>query len=633
MAEQQCLTDDVKDLPGRACFRGKNGKTRFCGRTYYGLSVAFFKDILGFLNGRRKLKRKDSEYHNLKRLKREMWSFQKQDHQIAYREKAFQLQDMIPHRRVADELVDLYLSTFETTYRILHVPTFLEQYQAYWSDPGTPDMVFIAKLLALMAASSCFFGPTTRLNEKETLHSAATGWILAVQSWIASTFVSSAINFDLLQIQCILMIARQSDAADGDLVWISCGSVFRSAMTLGLHRSPSRFTKVTKFWAEMRRRLWATILELELQSSMDGGMPSCLDLDEFDCEPPSGYDDADLTEDMTEYPIPKNPGQATRSTFQALLARSLPLRARIAKNVNSLRFSVPYDEALRSSEQLVQYLNEGLAVFPDRGGIQATPPGHMTFARSFFVFLMRRFLLALHRPFALSVLQSPKFSYSRKVCLESSLEMLSQLEPPVVSLPEAQPCPHLGQMGGGMFRDEFFHAAITVCVELSLQTTEFTPSRSASDQLYPLNALNDLVLSQREVLVRTVERTIDTLGSRMTPKGAGFKSFLFLSIIFAAVKARFNGEDPGPKIEEAGTKAIRACEKLIRGGTWADTQEHNSMSSALATSIGTPSLGFDAGSLSSVDIANISPLDFGNLMDAPDYGLPDLWDADFLAGL
>ncbi|KAL4893643.1 hypothetical protein BDV59DRAFT_193103 [Aspergillus ambiguus] len=605
--DQQGVSDEVKYLPQRASFRGKNGKTRFCGRTYYGLSVSFFGDVLGFLTDRHKVKRKDSEYFRLKRLKGELWSREKQDHQAAYREKAFRLPDMIPHRRVADELLNLYLSTFETTYRILHVPTFLKQYEAYWASPESADMIFIAKLLAVMAASSCFFGPSTRLNEKETLRSAATGWILAIQSWISSTFVSSAIEFDLIQIQCILMIARQVDAADSDLVWISSGSVIRSAMTLGLHRSPSRFAKVTKFWAELRRRLWATILELDLQSSLDGGMPSCIDLDEFDCEPPSGYDDADLTEDMTEYPIPTNPRQTTRSTLQALLSRSLPLRVRIAKQVNNLKFSLSYDDALLLSEQLVQYLNEGLAIFPDYGGV-FNPADNPAFARSFFVFLMRRFMLALHRPFSLSVRQSPKFSYSRKVCLESSLEMLSQLEPPVVSLPEAQPCPHLGQLGGGMFRDAFFHAAITVCVELSLQSTEFTPSRSASDESSPLNALNDLVRSQRDVLVRTVERTIDTLGSRMSPKGAGFKSFLFLSLILASVKARFNGEDPQPRIEQAGMKAIRDCEKLIRGTTWTDMQEQDSAPvPPLATPIGdTPDLAFDPASLSSVDIASIS---------------------------
>ncbi|KAF9889521.1 hypothetical protein FE257_007231 [Aspergillus nanangensis] len=637
-SDNRFISNHVKDLSEKACFRGKNGKTRFCGRSYYGTSVAFFNDISSFLMGRHRMKRKGSEYMKLKKFKGELWSREKRDHQVAYREKAFTLQEMIPHRRVADELLHLYLSTFETTYRILHVPMFLKQYEAYWEAPETPDMVFVAKLLAMMAASSCFFSPTTRLNEKDTLHTAAVGWILAVQSWIASSFVSSAIDFNILQIQCILMIARQADATDGDLVWISSGSVIRTAMTLGLHRNPSRFPKVSKFWAEMRRRLWATILELDLQSSLDRGMPSSIDLDEFDCDPPAGYDDADLTEDMMEYPPATNTGVSTGNGFQLLLSASLPLRVRIAKQVNSLKFSLSYDEALRSSEQLFRYLNDALSLLPTPSPTKPPVAENIEFTRSFLTFLLRRFILTLHRPFALSVIHSPKFSYSRKICLEASLEMLSQLDPPAVSLPEAQPCPHLGQLSGGMFRDEVFHAAITICVELSLQANEFSPLKySGGDSSGSLNSLNDLVRSQREVLLRAVERTIDSFASRLSPKGKGFKAFLFLVLILASVKARLDGEDPFEKVEAAGTKAIQECEQLMRGGSRLETRGGDDAATqpmlTPAINATAPDLTFDPTSLPSVDIASISPLDFGNLMDGPDYGLPDFWDADFLAGL
>ena len=530
-----------------------------------------FKDIVTVLRGRRdKFKSKDSDYSRLKKLRGEVCSREQQDHQRVYREKAFSMEEMVPHRRVADELLSLYLSTFETTYRILHVPTFLKQYDAYWAGTEQVDMVFLAKLLALMAASSCFFGPTTRLNETDTLHSSASAWIISVQSWIASSFVSSTINLDMLQIQCLLMIARQADATDGDLVWISSGSLMRSAMTMGLHRSPSYFGKMTPFWAEMRRRLWATILEFDLESSLDGGMAPSIDLDEFDCEPPSNYDDVDLTEEMTEDVAPKDPGVLTRSSFQVLLSRSLALRVRIAKQINSLKFGLSYDEALRLGEQLVMYMNEALALYPDGGSTALSPSGNLPFARSFLIFLMRRFVLILHRPFALSVSLSPKFSFSRKICLESSLEMLSQLDPPPVSLPEAQACPHLGQLGGGMFRDEFFHAALTICVELCWQSEENSPTHAQSGQSSSLSSLNELVRSQQGVLLQAVENTLDTFGNRINTRGKGCKAFFFLSMVLASVKARMSGEDPQFSAEQVAMRAIRDCEQIIRGTSWAD---------------------------------------------------------------
>ncbi|KAE8149105.1 putative C6 transcription factor [Aspergillus avenaceus] len=570
-SDAQHITEDVKNLPERACFRGKNGKTRYCGRCHSALSLSFFKDIGTFFKGRQTQKKpKNPEYMRLKKFRSEMLSREKQDHQRAYREKAFTLEEMLPHRRVADELVRLYLSTFETTYRILHVPTFLRQYEGYWTSQEPTDMVFIAKLLAVMAASSCFFSPSTRLNEKDTLHSAAGSWILAVQSWIASINVSSTIDFNLLQIQCILILARQADATDGDVVWISSGSLIRSAMMVGLHRNPSHFPKMTKFWAEMRRRLWATVLELDLQAALDGGMPPSIDLNEYDCGPPSNYDDEDLTQDITEEAVPKDVTVVTRSSFQVLLSQSLPLRIRIAKLINSLKFKLSYDEALRLSEELTRYRNEALALLPDNAST-SLPSESLQFTKSFLTFLMVRFLLVLHRPFSLSVQLSPKFSYSRKICLESSLEMLSQLDAPAVSLPEAQACLHLGQLGGGMFRDEFFHAAITVCVEISLQVSEFSAQPSAS-QPNSLSSLNNLMRSQQNVLVQAVEHTLETFGSRISPRGKGCKAFIFLAMAVASVKARLNGEDAVTKVEQVAAKCMKECERLMRGEAWVDVR-------------------------------------------------------------
>ncbi|KAF7592394.1 hypothetical protein BBP40_000312 [Aspergillus hancockii] len=629
-SDAQYLSEDVKYLPEKACFRGKNGKTRYCGRCHSALSISFFKDVGSYFQGRSAQKKsKSPEYLKLKEFRAALCR-EKQDHQ---RVNAFTLEEMLPHRRVADELVNLYLSTFETAYRVLHVPTFLKQYEAYWTSActGTTDTAFIAKLLAVMAASSCFFSSTTRLNEKDTLHSAAGGWIMAVQSWIASINVSSMIDFNMLQIQCILILARQADATDGDVVWVPSGSLIRSAMMIGLHRNPARFPKMTRFWAEMRRRLWATILELDLQSSLDGGMPPSIDLDEYDCDQPSNYDDEDLTEDMTEDVIPKDSSVATRSSFQVLLSQSLPLRVRIAKLVNSLKFTLPYDEALRLSEQLVRHRNEALNLFSDNAPTSLSSES-LQFTRSFMVFIMVRFLLIIHRPFSLSVQLSPKFSYSRKICLESSLEMLSQLDAPAVSLPEAQACPHLGQLGGGMFRDEFFHAAITICVEVSLQASEFSPSKTSTGQPSSLSSLNDLVRSQQDVLVRAVEHTLDTFGSRISPRGKGCKAFLFLAMAVASVKARLNGEDAVRKIEQVAAKNIKDCERLIRGEAWADLRREEGpvVPDTITPSWNSPEIPFDPALVPS---DSVSPLDFGNLFDSADYGFPELWNMDFLTGL
>ncbi|KAL4961888.1 putative C6 transcription factor [Aspergillus stella-maris] len=628
---QDAISDQVQNLSERACFRGKNGKTRYRGRSSAELTFTFLNDVMAFLQGRKKdLKAEGSDFQNLRKFRCDLKSTEKKNQDQVRQGTPSSLKEMLPPRNIADEFLNLYLSTFETTYRILHVPSFLKEYEAHWASPNDSETVFLAKLLALMAAASCFISSSTTVNGKDTLHDVAVGWVLGVQTWIGSLFMSATAKFDILQVQCLLMIARQALAVDGDVVWLSSGSLIHSATIMGMHRDPARFAKMKPFWAEMRRRLWATVLELDLQASIDVGVPPSIDPDHYDCQPPSNLDDADLTEDMTEAPVAKESSILTQCSFLTMLHRSFPLRVRVAKAVNSLRFTLGYDEALHLGEDLVRYMNEALVPFPTPA-FGSVP----SFSRSLMLFLMQRCLLILHRPFYLSISLSPKYSYSRKVCLESALEMLNQFDLPLTALPSSRtPC--LGQVGGGMFRDECFHAAATLCVELSLQITESGSNSAPSTQG---GSLNDIVRSQQDVLLRVLERTQNSLGSRISPKGNGCKIYVFLTMALAAVKARLNGQDPLKKIEQAAKRAVTICHNIIRGLPYEElqAQPESDWSDIGLSATHTPDFGsnsefsFDPLSMLSNEPIDLSPLGFNNMFDTSYYRMPELWDPNFLS--
>lgn len=113
----------------------------------------------------------------MNKLKTQIWTQEQQNHQRMFRDHAFKLEEMIPSRGVADQLLDLYLTTFETTYRIFHAPTLLRQYETFWA-AGTTETVLLAKLLALMAVSSGFYSPVTKLDDGQPLHQAAARWLI-----------------------------------------------------------------------------------------------------------------------------------------------------------------------------------------------------------------------------------------------------------------------------------------------------------------------------------------------------------------------------------------------------------------------------------------------------------------------
>lgn len=518
-------------------------------------------------HGREKGKGKD--YTEMKKFKGELWSRESQNHQRAFREQAFNMEEMVPSRRVADQLVQFYLDTFETTFRIIHIPTFLAEYEAYWNSPQR-DLKFTAQLLAICAAGSCFYVPLPGQDQRDEYQQPAMKWILAVQSYISCTFVSPAVDLQMIQTQCLLLVARLGVASDGDVSWASSGSLIRSAMTMGLHRDPTRFRKKTHpFWCELRRRLWMTIVELDLKISLDRGVPPSVDLDECDCDAPSNWDDFDLSEELTTNPTPST-AVYTRNFYQTLLAKTLPLRYRIAKRINTLKFNLSYDEALTMGEELIRSVQHATSLFDDNAsGIIPNEVAKHRFAQSLHLFIIRKFLLALHRPFSLSVVRLPKCSYSRKVCLESSLEVLSQMELPAPT--DSILYPHITQLGGGMFRDETFHAAITVCVELSLQSHEMGNTAGSSlDGMNNSSVLMSMVQSQQNVMLQAVDRTIHDFGRRIGPGGKGCKPYFFMSLVLASVKSRIKGDDPMKDVDEACQKALRVSRAVIGGQSYSD---------------------------------------------------------------
>ncbi len=188
----------------------------------------------------------------------------------------------IPSPETCEILLNAYFRTSESAMRIFHIPTFRKEYDQFKQQPLLASDSFILKMLLAMAIGVTFYQEPKEPNV-ETLRTQAKKWIYAAQSWLSEIpYEKSRLNVAGLQIQCLLLIARQSLAVVDDLVWISSGSLVRRACSMGLHRDPKYFPNMTVLQAEIRRRLWATIMELNVQFSLESGMRSLICFDDFD---------------------------------------------------------------------------------------------------------------------------------------------------------------------------------------------------------------------------------------------------------------------------------------------------------------------------------------------------------------
>ncbi|RYP05069.1 hypothetical protein DL765_009964 [Monosporascus sp. GIB2] len=366
----------------------------------------------------------------------------------------------------SDRLVQLYLQTFESVFRVLHVPTFKRDYVQYWSNPQATS--------------------------------------------------------ERLEIQLLLVVAI--------------------AMATGLHFGPSQLP-VSTFEAEIRRRLWATVLELAVQTSLDSGVHPVISGETLDsCELPSNLDDSQISESTKTMPAPQPTTTLTQNSIQYALMRSLPIQFKIAGTLSRFRAESPYNSTQRMGAGLTVYLRETSDLIDL---FDPTPPS--------------AFQIQLQEPLG-------TYYFSRAVCLECSLPLLSPSHNNSSSNGPRRDrgrdsnnahsshddYTNLRVYGDGLFRNVFLAAAIDVYAQFLLQLCEVSAPAAVS-------------LSRRELL-QAIEDAVALTHRRILKDETSVKTHVFLACVLAKTGASKrcrpssqNKMQTDQAVEEAGRRALDAC--------------------------------------------------------------------------
>lgn len=334
-----------------------------------------------------------------------------------------QLGENMPSRQDADALVENYINTFEGIFRIIHIPIFRADYERYWQDvnSATDALVLLIKLCMAL-------GSTVR-DDSDAWKPTAMQWVREAHVWLTLPPEKSRLTLQGIQIMCLILLCKSVIGLGQDLTWVLTGGVIRNAMYMGLHRDPKHLAKMTTYAAEMRRRLWATIMELNLQFATEaGGLPLISELD-YDTELPANLDDEQLDDepDKTKTPPPSE-SALTQSTIFIALAKSLPFRLRLINDVNNFRSVESYDRTLEINTTLSEIcqgfstkMNALIGKKPSPAAKAPINSCHVLFGEM----LLYRFFHTLHMPVVTKAFDDPKYYFSRQICVSSSLKLSS----------------------------------------------------------------------------------------------------------------------------------------------------------------------------------------------------------------
>ncbi|KAI1371457.1 hypothetical protein F4677DRAFT_450430 [Hypoxylon crocopeplum] len=527
-------------------------KTRYLGQSHWMNQVGNFKSVLEIFDQQVREKKSESvtRVNKCKSLARSIKAQRTP-------ELNFKFGTNIPPRDVADRLVDGYLRTSESVFRILHVPFFRKDYENFWSSSDSVDLSFVILLQLVMAIGSAVY------DELYTMRKSAVQWVYEAQCWLISPVPKTRLTLPGLQVMLLLTLAQQTASVGPDLVWIPVGQLMRTAIYMGLHRDPKKLPKMNRYRSEMRRRLWNTILELALQTSVDSGGPPLIYLEDYDTCAPTDCDDDQLNDGDTPSVI-NSPDKFTDMSMALALRSSFSARLAIVRSLNEIGARNSYDDTIRLHGQLSTAF-KSLSQNLQRFAFSERKPS--AFQRRFLDFLVRRYFLALHLPYYGPAMNEPAYAFSRKTVVEMAAKLYCTIFPSAALNPRPRR-PALSDLGstfseiddlarlttnsGGMFRSIVSQASMAVGGELRGQLQE-------DDSLGPPTPRADFLNIFRD--------SAAWIYHRIQAGETNIKGYLLTAGFLGQIEGLMNGLKGAELVDatiKAGTEAIREGFELLK---------------------------------------------------------------------
>ncbi|KAJ0160811.1 putative transcriptional regulatory protein [Colletotrichum tanaceti] len=348
----------------------------------------------------------------------------------------------------------------------MHGPSFLKQYEAFWVDPDSISILWVGLLYSMICLALIASDPPTDVleHQQQRLQTDLYREKLVQCLMLCGYTLGGKHALETL-INYVYVEFRIHDDADKD-VWFLLGLEVNLAKRMGYHRDPRHFPDMTPLQAEMRRRVWATVLLVDVLISGQMGMPRMVRDGEFDTAEPQNLNDENLREDMPALPEPRPETEHTTTLGVIARRRILVALGTISDSTASLN-PCTYAEIMR----LDQVLNEAgmsipppLKAKPMAASITDSPRTIMS--RLFLSHMFYKGKIMLHRRVLFARSMSPArdtFAYSRAACLEASLATLKIQQ---VLDEETRPGSQLHTMHwkvGSIMNQHFLTATMNLC--------------------------------------------------------------------------------------------------------------------------------------------------------------------------
>lgn len=327
------------------------------------------------------------------------------------------MQQLLPDKATCTTLIELYFHNFEFCTRVLHRPSTLMQFRAYFDNQllvGKRTFVLPMLLCVVSVASSLGTLPECE-NPKLHGHVDGVGAYHLIRNYLDLLTDSQWRQLPIIQVALLSLKFHKSSSLSAVETWCWSGQVLRRATAAGL--LSSAIDEKDLFVSEMSRRLWLTALENDLTLAIASDMP--LNCPRLQTKSPISVDDEKIYPGMFSRPPCQGTNTWTDGICQYVLAQSFNDRHSAYELIQS-EHAPAYQTVLQHTRHLEQVIHDlpktfRLSVEPE----DSSDTPYRLMAKMELDFLLRRPLNACYAPYAAQMPADDQFKEARIPWIQS----------------------------------------------------------------------------------------------------------------------------------------------------------------------------------------------------------------------
>lgn len=304
-----------------------------------------------------------------------------------------------------------------------------KQYEEFWKCPHETPIIWIGLLFSIMCLSTqvqILFFDTTTSRQQTVPNQENIFREKIIQCLILGHYTEGGPHvLETLSLYLMTEIFPSKDTAPGIRILVS--TIITIATQMGYHLDAEHFSNISAFTAEMRRRMWALIVQIDFNISMQMGLARVIRSSQSDVAEPRNLLDSDFDEFSSVLPPSRPENEMTPTLYTLAKIRLVAIGAEVADAATQPRIC-SYERVLELDGLIEGYR---VALPPSmkwRGlGCSLIVPAQVIMKSIWLEVCIQRLKIVLHKRVFLasqSREQQGRYPFSQSTCIKAATKIL-----------------------------------------------------------------------------------------------------------------------------------------------------------------------------------------------------------------